>query len=109
MVRRFNVSVICFMFFFPDLIYLPGSIAIWVKSGADPHPLPFICSAPLSLLLLFTRLFFISTVSTKKKQCDCRIVDSGDSLRIPLLFVSTLQKCGPCYYEGEEGGGEGIE
>ena len=68
MVRRFNVSVICFMFFFPDLIYLPGSIAIWVKSGADPHPLPFIRSAPLSLLLLFTRLFFISHINGFNKE-----------------------------------------
>ena len=87
MVRRFNVSVICFIIFFQDFIYLPGSIAIWVKSGADPHPLPFIRSAPLSLLLLFTRLFFISTVSTKKKQCDCRKFRG-------FLCSLCLQKCG---------------
>ena len=68
MVRRFNVSVICFIIFFQDFIYLPGSIAIWVKSGADPHPLPFIRSAPLSLLLLFTRLFFISHINGFNKE-----------------------------------------
>ena len=83
-VRRFNVSVICFMFFFPDLIYLPGSIAIWVKSAADPHPLPFIRSAPLSLLLLFTRLFFISHINGFNKE---KTLGLYKIQGISLLFV----------------------
>ena len=51
------------------LIYLLGWMGMWVKSvGLSSHWAPFICEAPLILLLLFTRFFYLlqNIYSTKK-------------------------------------------